>query len=84
MHRTVAAILLLSGLALNGPVRAQSPPIVGNDRDRHGCIASAGYAWCRYTAKCERPWELASQRGFANEPKAFGRFCNRRPPQRHR
>ncbi len=31
--------------------------IVGNDRDEHGCIPSAGYVWCESKQKCIRPWE---------------------------
>jgi len=31
--------------------------IVGNDKDIHGCIASAGYTWCAKKGKCIRPWE---------------------------
>lgn len=31
--------------------------LVGNDRDEHGCIASAGYSWCEPKAKCLRIWE---------------------------
>jgi hypothetical protein len=31
--------------------------IVGNDRDVHGCIGSAGYSWCEVKNKCLRPWE---------------------------
>ena len=31
--------------------------IVGNDRDEHGCIGSAGYAWCEEKQECIRPWE---------------------------
>ena len=33
------------------------PPIVGNDRDAHGCIGSAGYSWCAIKNKCLRVWE---------------------------
>lgn len=38
-----------------------SPPpahlrLVGNDRDAHGCIPSAGYLWCEKKQKCVRPW----------------------------
>lgn len=29
----------------------------GSDRDVHGCIGSAGYAWCDARQECERPWE---------------------------
>ncbi len=32
-------------------------PIVGGDRDIHGCIGSAGYSWCEPKQKCLRIWE---------------------------
>jgi hypothetical protein len=38
------------------PINATST-IVGNDRDAHGCIGSAGYSWCEVKNKCLRPWE---------------------------
>ena len=31
--------------------------VVGNDKDEHGCIASAGYTWCAAKNKCLRSWE---------------------------
>lgn len=31
--------------------------IVGNDKDEHGCIGSAGYQWCEEKQKCLRIWE---------------------------
>ncbi len=31
--------------------------VVGGDRDAHGCIPSAGYAWCASLNQCIRPWE---------------------------
>lgn len=31
--------------------------IVGNDKDSHGCIASAGYIRSTWTNTCIRPWE---------------------------
>lgn len=31
--------------------------IVGNDRDSHGCIGSAGYTWSEVLNECIRPWE---------------------------
>lgn len=34
-----------------------NPPVVGNDRDEHGCIGSAGYSWCQEKQKCLRIWE---------------------------
>jgi len=41
------AILFLSGCT----------QIVGNDKDIHGCIGSAGYSWCDAKQKCLRSWE---------------------------
>ncbi len=29
----------------------------GDERDEHGCIASAGYIWCNSKNKCLRTWE---------------------------
>ena len=34
-----------------------SKPIVGGDKDEHGCIGSAGYTWCEEKQKCLREWE---------------------------
>ena len=51
------------------------PPAVGADRDAHGCIGSAGYAWCERTKDCERPWELAEKEGFELSAQAFSAFC---------
>ena len=31
--------------------------LVGNDRDEHGCIASAGYQWSELLQDCIRPFE---------------------------
>lgn len=35
-----------------------TPPMVGGDRDAHGCIGSAGFSWDTTIAACIRPWEL--------------------------
>lgn len=32
--------------------------IVGNDRDKHGCIGSAGYTWSVLKRECVRSFEL--------------------------
>lgn len=34
------------------------PPIVGGDRDAHGCIGSAGYIWSEIRKTCVRIWEV--------------------------
>jgi hypothetical protein len=38
-------------------VSSSSRSIVGGDRDKHGCIPSAGYSWCASKMKCLRLWE---------------------------
>jgi hypothetical protein len=55
---------------------ATTDAAVGSDRDAHGCIPSAGYSWCEHTQGCERPWELASQKGFTSSAQHFARFCS--------
>ena len=50
-------------------------PMPGSDRDAHGCIPSAGYAWCAKMNQCERPWELTKAQGFPNTGEAFDKFC---------
>lgn len=49
--------------------------VVGNDKDEHGCIASAGYQWCASQQQCIRPWELAKNENLANEQDAVTDFC---------
>lgn len=41
-------------------------PLVGNDRDEHGCIGSAGYQWCEAKNKCLRIWEESCDPGVRN------------------
>ena len=40
-----------------GRLDDDAPFIVGGDRDEHGCIPSAGYAWNEEAQECQRPWE---------------------------
>nr|WP_322102610.1 hypothetical protein [Paraburkholderia sp. J41] len=69
---TIATVTL--GACAN---RAQEAPAnaVGADADAHGCRASAGYAWCEHTQRCERPWELAQQKQFAPDAAQFAHYC---------
>lgn len=34
-------------------------PLVGGDKDEHGCLGPAGYQWCEIKNKCLRIWEEA-------------------------
>ncbi|MGI9316161.1 MAG: MliC family protein [bacterium] len=55
----------------------------GADQDSHGCITTAGYAWCERTGSCERPWELAKKEGIASTEFAFNAYCaGAEPPER--
>lgn len=36
---------------------ADETEMVGNDKDEHGCIASAGYTWSEVQKDCIRLWE---------------------------
>ncbi len=42
-------------------------PIVGGDKDEHGCIGSAGYTWCEPKNKCLRIWEEACYASSSEE-----------------
>lgn len=76
------ALLLIPLLALAAcaspektPAQSAAPPMVGADRDAHGCIGSAGYQWCERSQRCERPWELAQAQGLANTAEAITAYC---------
>lgn len=49
-----------SNVQNNVTASSTTSPIVGNDRDTHGCIGSAGYSWNETEQKCARPWQEAS------------------------
>jgi len=67
----IVAIIIVSAIALNisqrfgrnsvpetpVPAKQAEEPLLGGDRDEHGCIGSAGYSWCEAKAKCLRAWE---------------------------
>jgi hypothetical protein len=54
---------------------------IGGDRDAHGCLPAAGYAWCEREKRCVRPWELAKDAGFENTAEGFARHCDAAPAQ---
>ena len=62
----LAAFILCTGLlSACGQKKAQQEPqsenesaeMVGNDKDEHGCIASAGYTWSEVQQNCIRLFE---------------------------
>lgn len=40
---------------------------VGDDKDEHGCISSAGYTWCEVQKDCIRLWEKGIRLHAINE-----------------
>jgi hypothetical protein len=45
----------------NNKEEQNKPLIVGNDTDKHGCKASAGYTWSVLKKDCIRLWETGIQ-----------------------
>ena len=50
-------LALTALLALACSAQPEQNAMVGNDRDTHGCIASAGYTWSSVRQACIRLWE---------------------------
>ncbi|MEY4731453.1 MAG: hypothetical protein RL681_399 [Candidatus Parcubacteria bacterium] len=48
---------MLSTLEFSPTSSSNPGPLLGGDKDVHGCIGSAGYSWCEAKQKCLRPWE---------------------------
>jgi hypothetical protein len=55
---------------------SRQPPRPGGDRDAHGCIGSAGYAWCAREKACVRPWELLRREGREASEAEFRARCS--------
>lgn len=58
------------------PARPARQPLPGADRDAHGCIGSAGYAWCARENACVRPWELLRRKGKEPDEAEFRAWCS--------
>lgn len=55
------AILLTVSLILCASCAHSSiSPLIGGDRDEHGCIGSAGYTWSYALHDCVRLWEAGT------------------------
>lgn len=44
-------------MSTDDEIPTQVPPVVGGDKDAHGCIGSAGYSWSQSKQTCVRTWE---------------------------
>ena len=43
--------------AESAPFQITHEPLIGGDKDAHGCLIAAGYSWCESKNKCLRVWE---------------------------
>ena len=51
----VVAVVVIALFAFSGQ------QLVGGDKDKHGCIPTAGYTWCEAKQTCLRIWEEPCQ-----------------------
>ena len=55
-----SSISSFSSFSSTPPVDAaarSSEPLIGGQKDEHGCLIAAGYRWCEPKQKCLRMWE---------------------------
>ena len=57
LYGAAAVLSLFSACKESGETENTAAPLVGGNRDEHGCIASAGYHWSRVQQRCVRPFE---------------------------
>lgn len=80
MRRHLICLMLACGLCGCADTPPPlDPPIPGSDHDAHGCIPSAGYAWCERTRMCEHPWTLAAREWFPTTKEAYEGYCGNAP-----
>lgn len=73
MKYSIITLIALTSFSMSFFVNAQT--MVGNDKDEHGCIGSAGYVWNETSQKCERPWENKTYTNSADFLAAEGQTC---------
>jgi len=49
-------------------------PLIGGDKDSHGCLVGGGYSWCSEKQKCLRVWE-ESCADTNNQVSGDSNFC---------
>lgn len=64
MQMNMRSLPLLGSILLTVACTAQSAdmPLVGADKDAHGCIGSAGYSWSELKQECIQPFSVADIR----------------------
>ena len=66
---TIFVYLLLQNNTFIKQEDTKQENVLGSDRDKHGCIGSAGYTWSEEENKCVRPWEEKSEQVTAVQDK---------------
>ena len=73
-------VLLIVGIfSILSACKEKPPTLVGDDKDAHGCLPSAGYQWCGNENKCVRSWELAKEKALDLNADGFNQYCNKKP-----
>jgi hypothetical protein len=78
MKRTIIFLLALSLLI----VGCAKEPVIGGDKDAHGCLIGAGYSWCEEKQKCLRVWEenctvQIENKHICTEKESLNKACTR-------
>ncbi|WP_412850816.1 hypothetical protein ACL0VS_01670 [Chryseobacterium sp. PMSZPI] len=63
--------ILFSAMFLGTLVFAQKTPVLGGDKDVHGCIGSAGYTYSQIKNKCVRVFEQKIKLNEVNSDKSY-------------
>lgn len=63
-----ACWLLVSCGSVNDSAEKTGRPLLGGDRDKHGCIRSAGYTWSEARQDCIRLFEVGVRLRISDNP----------------
>lgn len=56
--------------------QADTVHVVGGDKDKHGCIASAGYTWSEVQKDCIRLWEKGVRMNAVDDAEKMCFWCS--------
>lgn len=70
----IVLIIILIILAFILTFNFNKKPVLGGDKDSHGCIGSAGYSWNETKQKCVREWE-EKNKNYCYENYKTGQIC---------
>lgn len=59
--KKIFSIVFLLALVASSCAKKEFDPILGRDRDDHGCLGSAGYTWSYALHDCVRIWEVGER-----------------------